>query len=422
MAGIFYNFLASFSDMGLSEAIIREKQGKAFLQSAHSIFLITGLITSILLALLSYPISIFFSNSKLLPVLLTYSLVLFLYSIPKAMIASVRKDNHLVVVARGELLAVAFQVACSIVLAYFGFSIWSLVIPNLIIPFIYAFYYKKHVNLRLLHISVIEIRQTWSLTKSMIHSFGILNFIQYWERTAPNLLVGKFFGETQLGLYSRGYSLMDLPRKLFLEQVNIILLPGLAARNLTHDELKKEMTRLIKLMSSLITFPSLLLILYPHKISTLLWGNNWTSVGNIIGILGCILLVSGLDQLSTNLFILTRKERVMFYKGIIYGISSIMLVLIGSFFSIEVVAYLYTGGVLLIGFPSTLYLGYYRSFGFTISEILNMAFYHYAAAMSIFLFKATGLDSLIIYPAFAIALISMISVFDYFRKIKDQSA
>ncbi|MBL6447224.1 oligosaccharide flippase family protein [Fulvivirga sp. 29W222] len=415
MVTIFYSFLAQFTDMGVSESVIRERGDQQFYQNIQNLYLLIGLVAGSIMALLAYPIAVFFEQRALFPVGLTYAGVLFLYAFPKAMIAYLKKEGQLVLISKIELILVVFQVTSSILMAIAGFSYWSLVLPQVFNPLLYYFLYRRHVKIEFFNFSSSGLADVWEKVKSLVRVFGVLNFVQYWEKTIDNLWVGKLYGETGLGLYNRAYMLMNMPVNMVRGHINAVLYPVVINKSLTVQEIKFEMVRFIKLVIAVINIPAIIFILFPVKLSVLLWGENWYGVGEYLGILGIALLIQTFIQLSNSLYIILRKERVWFLNGVISGITTITLISIGIMYSISAMIYGYIIGILVIGLPITLYLGYYKSFLFTLRDIVNIVGANYMAAVILLALKLMSEDALLIYPAMFIAVISSIRVTRYVK-------
>lgn len=414
---IFYNFLARFTDMGVSETFIREVSETDILKNIQILFLIIGLITSAIMVAISYPLSVFFDQEALLPLGLTYAFVLLLYAFPKAMIAHLRKEKQLTLIAKVELMAVVIQVLISIALAWIGFSYWSLVIPHIFAPFFYYFFYRRYVRIPF-EFSFFKLRIAWHKARSMVYAYGSLNFIQYWEKTIDNLWIGKFYGEATLGLYNRAYMLMSMPANLVVGHVNNILLPLVANESLSERTIKQEMICFIKLISAMLAFPAVIFILFPVDLSVFLWGENWVQVGKYLGVLSIALLVLSFYQLSINLYVILRKERMLLINGTITGVTTILLISIGAFYSVETIIYLFLGGVLFINTPITLLLGYHRSFGFSWRQIIDVVGFNYAAALLFFTMKLFQVDGFLLYPAVLLMLVSVVRIVHYFRRLR----
>lgn len=413
MATIFYSFLAQFTDMGVSEAVVRESGDDKFYQNIQNLYLLIGLIAGGAMAILAYPISLFFGQEVLFPVGLAYGGILFLYAFPKAMVAYLRKEEKLVLISKIELVCVVFQVSSSIFLAWAGFSYWSLVLPHVALPVLYYFLYRRYVKIIFLKFSVSSIADAWKKVKSLVYAFGSLNFIQYWEKAIDNLWVGKFYGGTGLGLYNRAYTLMSMPVNVIRGHINTVMYPVIVNKLLTKQEIKTEMIHFIKLISAVLNFPAIVFILFPNRLSVLLWGENWHGVGEYLGVLSIALLLLGFTQLSNSLYVILRKEKVWVINGVISGIAVMVLISVGVMFSINAMIYGYLIALLFVSLPLTFYLGYYRSFSFSFREIMDIAGCNYIGAIAFLMVKLLSLDAFLIYPAIFVAGISLLRVINY---------
>ncbi|MTI24303.1 oligosaccharide flippase family protein, partial [Fulvivirga kasyanovii] len=230
-----------------------------------------------------------------------------------------------------------------------------------------------------------------------------------------NLWVGKFYGETGLGLYNRAYMLMSMPVNVIRGHINTVMYPVIVNKSLTKQEIKTEMIHFIKLISAVLSFPAIVFILFPNRLSVFLWGENWNGVGEYLGILSIALLLLGFTQLSNSLYVILRKEKVWLINGIISGIVVMALISVGVMFSINAMIYGYLAALLFVSLPLTFYLGYYRSFSFSLREIVSVAGYNYVGAITFFILKLMALDALLIYPAVFVAGVSLLRVIGYVK-------
>ncbi|UII32997.1 oligosaccharide flippase family protein [Fulvivirga ulvae] len=417
MATIFYSFLMRFTDMGVTESAIREAGDRYFYQRLQNLFLLIGFVVAVIMGVLAYPISVFFNQKELFPIGLTYAVILFLYAFPKAMIAYLKKEEKLVLVAKVELVVVVFQVVCTIIFAGAGFSYWSLVLPHLFAPVLYYSLYQRFVKLPLIVFSVSDVKNAWFKVKALVYTFGFLNFIQYWEKSVDKLWVGKLYGETGLGLYNRAYSLMIMPVSLIEGLVNNTLLPILANKKLNKKQVKKEMINFIKLASSIIVLPIILFSLFPFELSVVLWGREWSSVGAYLSLLSIALIVMVFNRLAINIYIILRKERFLLISGGVSGILLVSLITVGAFYSIETMIYLYLASTLFVSLPLTCYLGFFKSFNFSIVEILDVIAVHYFSAILLYFFRLFGLNDLVVYPIILLFIVSVYRIVCYIRMV-----
>ncbi len=121
------------------------------------------------------------------------------------------------------IISVVVNLVCgiiAIILAYAGFSYYALVINSILTGFFtFIIYYILSPVKPSLWIQISSLRK---IAKFSIFQFSF-NFINYFARNADNLLIGKYFSPSALGLYDRSYKLMKKP----LENLTFVITPVL---------------------------------------------------------------------------------------------------------------------------------------------------------------------------------------------------
>lgn len=111
------------------------------------------------------------------------------------------------------------------------------------------------------------------------------NFINYLSRNFDNFLVGKFMGETYLGLYNRTYSLMRYPLQLITFAVSPAIQPVLTERKYERVAVKRvhqSIANKVLLLSSII---AILIYINSNIIVSVILGNQWEKVGDLLSIM-----------------------------------------------------------------------------------------------------------------------------------------
>ena len=93
------------------------------------------------------------------------------------------------------------------------------------------------------------------------------NILAYWGRNADNLLLGRFAGTTELGLYNRAYALMLLPLAQVGGVLGRVLLPLFSSMKDDRPRLRQAMIRVAG-TTSLLLFPVLLGLAAPATTSS----------------------------------------------------------------------------------------------------------------------------------------------------------
>lgn len=153
------------------------------------------------------------------------------------------------------------------------------------------------------------------------------NVINYFARNLDNVLIGRYAGEAQLGLYDRAYRLLILPIQQVTQPLSRVATPMLARMMEVPQDYRRSYARVLE-VSLLLTYPSVLYAALDREnlINTLL-GANWGQVAPIFGILAIGAFFAPISN-STG-WLLTTQDRTREMRN--YGLLSSLL-FVASFF------------------------------------------------------------------------------------------
>ncbi|MBM6595654.1 lipopolysaccharide biosynthesis protein [Microvirga pudoricolor] len=213
-------------DMGLSAATIQKQSISD--EQVSTLFWINVAMSAVLAGLIvaSAPlVSRFYEDPRLIGITAIFGATMLTGGLSAQHIALLQRHmlfGQLAVIEVGSMLA-GFAVA--VVAALYGLSYWSLVLMTVTTSFVTMVW--------------VWIACRWrpgrpvrgSGIRSMIAFGGHLtgaNLCQYLNRNLDNILIGKVWGETALGLYNRAYSLLLLPITQLNGPITNVALPALS--------------------------------------------------------------------------------------------------------------------------------------------------------------------------------------------------
>ena len=132
----------------------------------------------------------------------------------------------------------------------------------------------------------------WQRVREIVRFGGPLGLAQLFDfgtRYWDNLAFGKFFGQTQVGLYNMAYNLADIPAVQVGEQISSVLLPAMASLEVA--DRKAALIRSTALMS-LVVFPLAvgLGVIAPTLIAAML-NEKWQGVAPLLVVLSVLSVV-----------------------------------------------------------------------------------------------------------------------------------
>ena len=368
---VFTGFISQFSDAGLSYIIIRSDYKRLFHSAIHYLAVVIGVMLTIIVILLAYPIAVFYKEPALVWPTIVMSSAFILRSmitVPFGILSKELKFNYLGII---DLTCVTIEISLMIVLAYLGFSYWALIIPSVVgnIGRIIMYYLKTGLRFKLMKRKYLVVG--FRKAKSIIGNLTGFNMLNYWARNSDNLIIGKVFGASSLGVYDRAYKLLNLALNVMTNLFGKVLLPSLKAHGDRGGDVNREYLNILGLIS-LLNFPvCILLIFFSEPLVIFLWSEAWIEVAALLPYIGVLILTQTLNSTTGNIFILYKKENVLMKIGIPTNLAIIAAIVLGSFFSMVHVLRFYALVFVVIDIPFVLYYGFKKSFGFDTRTILK---------------------------------------------------
>jgi PST family polysaccharide transporter len=372
MITVITNFASIMSGIGLGAEIIRSNYKYTFHKAMIGLSLYLGIVLCILVMAMAYPIALFYDNNKLiLPTMIIATQ--FMY---KAMIlvqhALLMKQQKYTLLGKLNLYATILTIVLMILMAYFGFSYWSLIIPLIIADFYKLYIYNKNIKIKIRFYPFKYTRVAFNKSKSIMGSLLGTKIVSYWAGNLDNMLIGKFFGESSLGLYNRGYRFLSLSRKLIDSIFGQVLYPDLQKLKDNKGNVHNEYLFFIGVISFL-SFPiGAVLVLIPDLFVRILWGPDWMEVAKFLPYFGLIILTRVNFANADMLFKLFYRETLLFKLGIFNSFTMVVSIVVGILFSATMVARLLALAHILVIMPTTIYFGFMHGIKFNKKTILAL--------------------------------------------------
>jgi len=283
MAGVFLSFIVQFEELGLRVKLVQMPDYTPdYARRVFGLVLLTNLALVTLLALASPLIADFFSQPRLIPIILTLSLSLAinaLGSIPDAVIKRQLDFRSLAIV---DVVRAVVASSTTLALAYFGFGPWALVWGAVIGNVVGAVGLFIASPFRALpSFDFRGMRDTLN--------FGGLVMLQrllWWGYSSlDSLLIGRFYPAHALGIYGTAGVLATLPMEKAGQILNVLSFTGLSRVNQDLEKFRHYLGRGVKLVS-LILFPTFFgIATIAIEFAPVVLGPQWVELGPIAALL-----------------------------------------------------------------------------------------------------------------------------------------
>lgn len=391
---VFTGFVSLFVDAGLSYAIIRSDYGIRYYKAISNLSLLIGTVLFIAISILAYPIARFYDNNELIIPTIILGSVFVIRSISVVPSAILNKNLAFNKTGLVRFTASLIQISTTILLAYLGFSYWALIFPVVFHALTSNIMLSVMAGFRFRFFPLIYLRLAFRTTKTLMANITGFNLINYWSRNADNLIIGKFYGTSDLGLYNRAYKLLYMALNSSSNLFGQVLFPSLKELKTNGGDVKHEFSSMLGIIS-IISFPiGAFMILLAEPFVRFMWGENWMGVADLLPFFGVIIFMQTLLSPVGNIYVLYQKEKTLFTIGGLSAIVMIIAIVAGAFFSMKHIACFYALSNILFNVPLNIYLGFHKALNFRIKEL--MVFWLPKMALSLGLVSAIWYDITII--------------------------
>lgn len=328
MLSIFVVLAESFIDGGFGSALIQKKRPT---QEDYSTIFWWNIFMAFMLYIILYlsapAIAHFYDIPLLSSVLRVQGIILFFYAFNIVQRNQLRKKLNFKILSIVTIITCISSLVITIMLAFHGFGVWSLVANNIIaaaIPALFFWFYIKW-------------RPIWTFSwKSFreLFSFGFYMFLTHlvnqFGQQLQGLLIGRFYNASTMGYYSKAQGTERLASVSISSVMTQVTYPLYAE---VQDE-KDKMANMIKRITMTLayfSFPLLfLLLLLAKPIFIILYSDRWIQsvpyfqILCIAGLAGCLQSIN-LQSISAigkskAMFIWTIVKRVIGISATVAGL------------------------------------------------------------------------------------------------------
>lgn len=343
MVQVIATFMNLFTSEAVPSAIIQDKKLK---DKDYGILfnysVILGLLGTLLFGLFGILLSIFFNNSIYISVSWFMSILVFasfVNCVPQGLFL---KGLNFKALSIRRIISSILGLLSGIISIYFGAEIYSIVI-TLVVPVVFTllfnlFYVSIPYNLSF-NIHPLRIVGRFVIEQA---KFSVLN---YGYRNVDNVLIGKFFGSTDLGYYSKSYQLLSQPITLFLGIITPVLQPILSKFEDDSNYIKKFYIKISKEIAFVSIPLSIFFSINSKEIVYFLFGRQWSGSILPMSILSLSIWVQLLSQVITPIWqslnlprLQTKNGKISFFLITIFvciGITTHSIVYVSIFVSLS---------------------------------------------------------------------------------------
>jgi PST family polysaccharide transporter len=159
-----------------------------------------------------------------------------------------------------------------------------------------------------------------------VTGYSVVNYI---SKNLDNLLIGKFWGAQNLGLFSKAGQLVALPSEQIDEPLATVAVPVLSRLEDEPERYRRSYLRMLEKVM-LLTMPAItLVIVSADSVVRLVLGSQWTGAARIVFFLGIAAFFQPVLNTMGWLFLSQGRSREMLQWSMINAPISIASILVG---------------------------------------------------------------------------------------------
>lgn len=293
---IFIAFANVFIDAGFSNALIRKlDRTQADYSTAFYFNALMAVLMYIILYLSAPLIANYFDNEELVLLTRVVSISIVLNSLCIVQNAILTIDLRM---KEQAIINIAAQIPSGLIaiyLAYQGLGIYALAIQTVLAAALRLVLFSLRAKWApSLEFNKQSMRYLWGFGSKLIGA----NFLGTFFNEIYSVLIGKYVGKADLGLYSKGRSLSSQPDNICNGVVQKVALPLLSQYQNDPKTLKSKYKEWTQLITCTMTLVCGVLIVIAKPLILFIWGEKWLGTAPVLQLLLLANIVSFVSYLS----------------------------------------------------------------------------------------------------------------------------
>jgi PST family polysaccharide transporter len=247
-----------------------------------------------------------------------------------------QKEMQFKKIAIISIFSVVISGTIGIYMAHLGWGAKSLVVQSLSATLLsglgFKLAYKWNISFAI---------NKKSLKKLMGFGMALMGarILNYWTRNTDNLLIGKFLGDTSLGLYNRSYTFLLIPVSIISVVFGQVLFP-LMSKNQNDKKLLKEIfVSHLKLIILMMLPVSLLAFLLSEELVLGLLGEKWIRLVPLFKAFSPLIFIQCISTINGVIYNALGKTKLLLKVSLLVEMIIIIAVIVGIQFNIMGVIY-----------------------------------------------------------------------------------
>jgi PST family polysaccharide transporter len=337
MASLVTEIAALLSNIGIGAILIQKPRLRRYdLDTAFWLSGGLGTVITLLVIAVSFVADDLFKSPVVTEILWGLSVLFLLEEFSAVHQALLDRQLRFQAVVIIQLTNLVFRIFISVMLAFMGWGVWSLVLGSVmgrLAAFILAWYMVPYVPR--LRIDVTLISQYWHTGGSYFGS-GILS---YFLCNIDYIIVGRKFGATDLGYYQVAFTLPEELRNRISGPLQKVLFPAYSSLQTDLPAFQYSVLKSLRLLSAMVVPLGVGLAATAEEVVLLLYGEKWLRMVPLLQILAIGGVLRAIFSLTASIYYAKNRPDLAFKINLVSAPFIVTAIYVGSSWGLEGVAW-----------------------------------------------------------------------------------
>lgn len=342
IASIVLSFSKFFSDVGISYGLIQKKTiSDLDIKFVFTWQVILGATVSGIVYLLAVPLSHFFNEARVIPVIRVASVICFITALASLSINLLKRELDFKSIQSAQVVSyIVGYILIGIPLALLGQQVWALIaafISSELLNLVLIFRKSRHP------IGIV----LWRRDEGQLVVYGarvfLTNVINWIIGNVDRVIIGRTFPAAQIGLYSLSYNLVSNPTLTIIAVIQSALFSTSARVQDDFDRLRKALLTMMGVVT-LVLFPVFAgIAVASETILHALYGNAWAGAADVLRPIALAMPLYLLLGMATPLLWVSGQTHKEFLIQIPVAIGFVITAAVAAMVSLDTVAWVVFG-------------------------------------------------------------------------------
>jgi teichuronic acid exporter len=334
MITIFISFAQVFVDSGLSHSLIRKQDCSN--QDYSTVFwvnLLIGLLCYVLIWIAAPFIARFYGKPELVSLTRVVALSIIIGSVTLIQQTILTKDVDFKTITKSSVSGTFVSGVVSLLLAYFGFGVWSLVWRTIINQLVRSMVlWKQNRWWPKFYWNKVILKEHFAFGSNIL----FISIVSALYKNFYNLIIGKNYSAQVLGYYTNAdqYSLM--PSSTISSITNKVSYPVLSQMQNDNERLKAGVNKLIPVVMYISFVVMFGLAAIAKPLFTIVLGAKWIPSVVMFQVLCFAYAITPMQILNQNIMKIKGRSDLFLRTEVIKYLSFTPLLILGAFYGINV--------------------------------------------------------------------------------------